>query len=110
MKKLIATFLATASLTAYANFEELVYGKVLSVEPLVQTTYHRVPQQSCNITIEGERQIERCKNYTDQIFNQRITGYRVKFEYRDSVQTVIMRRDPGSHVTIKSVTKLYVLE
>ena len=68
MKNFIAAALASIALTANAsNYQELVHGKVLSVEPLTQTVYHRVPQQSCAITVEGERQIERCKNYTDKV-------------------------------------------
>ena len=111
MKHLIASFIAATTLTANAtNYQEMAQGRVLSVEPLMQTTYHRVPQQSCSITIEGDRQIERCQNYSDRVFNQRVTGYRVKFEYRDTVQTLIMKRDPGSHVALKVVTTLYVLE
>ena len=111
MKHLIAGFVAVFALTANAsNFQEMAQGRVLSVEPLTQTVFHRVPQQSCSVTIEGDRQVERCQNYTDRVFNQRITGYRVKFEYRDTVQTLIMKRDPGSHVALKVVTTLYVLE
>lgn len=113
MKHLITSIIAAFSITAHAtssNFEEMAYGRVLSVEPLTQTIYHRVPQQTCNVVIEGERQTEQCRNYTDRVYNQRITGYRVKFEYKDTVQTVVMRRDPGSHVTMKAVTRIYVLE
>lgn len=110
MKKLLVALSIVSSGLVHANMEEMVYGRVLSVEPLTQTVYHRVPQQSCSVTVEGERQIERCKNYTDRMYNQHITGYRVKFEYKDSVQTVVMKRDPGSHVTMKAVTRLYVLE
>lgn len=111
MKHLIASFIAATTLTANAsNFQEMAYGRVLSVEPLIQTIYHRVPQQSCSVTTEGNRQIERCQNYSDRVFNQRVTGYLVKFEYRDTIQTLVMKRDPGSHVALKVVTTLYVLE
>lgn len=111
MKHLIAGFVAAFALTANAtNFQEMAQGRVLSVEPMLSTIYHRVPQQSCTVTTEGQRQIEKCQNYTDKVFSQRVTGYQVKFEYRGSVQTLIMARDPGSHVALKVVTTLYVLE
>lgn len=112
MKKQILSLLACSLLigTANADFEEMVHGKVLTVEPLTQTVYHRVPQQTCSVTQIQDRQIEKCQNYYDSVYHQKITGYRVKFEYRGTVQTVVLRNDPGAHVSMRSVTKLYVLE
>lgn len=111
MKKLLACFFAGLSMTsAYANFEELVYARVVTVEPLTQTVYHRVPQTSCTVIETNGTQTRNCQTYQDNVYNQRITGYRVKFEYKGGIHTVLMKTDPGHQVTLKAVTRIYAME
>ena len=120
MKKifsLITVTLFTNSVYAQsATFEEMTSGRVTMVEPMVVATYHRVPKNSCTVTQSipeagGEtRLVERCTTYQDVIHTQRITGYKVTYEYKGQLRNVIMKYDPGKNVMIRSVTHHYVLE
>jgi uncharacterized protein YcfJ len=114
MKKFIATLASAITMSSAIaspyNLEQLVSGKVVTVEPLTQTTYHRVPQQSCNVTTFDGRYIEQCRTYQDRIYTQRVVGYKVQFEYNGGIHNVVLKNDPGSHVRIRLVTQFYVLE
>lgn len=96
--------------SAHANFEELVYAKVVSIEPLTQTIYHRVPQTSCTVIETNGTQTRNCQTYQDNAYSQRITGYRVRFEFKGGIHTVLMKNDPGHQVTLKAVTRIYAME
>lgn len=114
MKKFIAilasTFAMSSSIASPYNLEKIVSGRVVTVEPLTQTTYHRVPKQSCNVTSFDGKYIEQCRTYEDRMYTQRIVGYKVQFEYGGGIHSVVLKSDPGSHVTIRLVTQFYVLE
>lgn len=119
--KHILTLIGTVAFagSAYAQsatFEEMTSGRVTMVEPMVVATYHRVPKNSCTVTQSipesgGEpRLVERCTTYQDVIHTQRITGYKVTYEYKGQLRNVIMKYDPGKNVMIRAVTHHYVLE
>jgi len=118
MKKILSACLATLVISPAISgtFEEVVSARVTMVEPMTHTIYHRVPKQSCTVTQSvptnggDARLVERCSTYQDQIFNQRISGYKVTFEYKGTHRQVIMNYDPGKNVMIKLVTQMYVLE
>jgi uncharacterized protein YcfJ len=118
MRTFIALFVAT-SLVGCASarsighsdaYEHVERAPVTMIEPQKTTTYHRVPMQSCGTRVENSRITERCTTYNDSMYTTRITGYKITFEYRGTLRTVMMAYDPGSHVNIKVVTNVFVLE
>lgn len=56
------------------------------------------------------RMVERCTNYHDREYFNRITGYNVTFEYNGQLRTARMNRDPGHTITLKAVTRVYAVE
>ena len=91
-------------------YESVEHAKVVAIEPIKTTTYHRVPKTSCTTKLENGMITERCNSYQDAVYTSRTTGYKVMFEYRGTTRSVLMQSDPGSHVTLKIVTNVYVLE
>lgn len=91
-------------------YDQFVQARVVTIEPIRSTTYHRAPKTSCTTVVIDDRITERCHTYQDNIYSSRIEKYKVTFEYRGIHRTVIMRHDPGTHVNLKVVTNVYVLE
>lgn len=91
-------------------YDQFVQAKVVVIEPIRRTTYHRGPKTTCSTVIIDEKITERCHTYQDNIYSSKIENYKVTFEYKGIHRTVIMRHDPGSHVNLKVVTNVYVLE
>ena len=110
MKKYISAILASFCIAANAQVEEIVHARVLTIEPLVTGSYQRTNQPSCVQMQLGNQIVQRCNSYTDMTYGQRVTGYRVRFEHKGAIHTVITKTDPGEHLTIRAVTRLYVLE
>lgn len=101
---------ATAQSRISDSYEDVEHARVVSIEPIRSTTYHRVPKTSCTTRTESSMITERCSSYQDNIFTSRTTGYKVMFEYRGTLRSVMMKHDPGAHVTLKVVTNVFVLE
>lgn len=102
---------ATAQPRGFSDaYESVEHARVVSIEPIQSTTYHRVPKTTCSTRVENSMITERCSSYQDNMFTTRTTGYKVMFEYRGTTRSVMMKHDPGSHVTIKVVTNVFVLE
>jgi len=105
MKLLIAAVLATAASFASANeIVEHDYAKVVSVTTLTRTSYNVIPRTTCSP--HGDR----CTTYHDREYYNIITGYSVTIEYGGQLRTVRLDRAPGSHVPVKVVKRIFVIE
>lgn len=51
--------------------------------------------------IVGHRQVERCKNQTTYVYEDRIRGYEVTYELDGQTNTVRMNRDPGGYIRVQ---------